>query len=393
MPSSEIGERLVRARKRRGLTQRELARISGVSYSLIQQLEQGVRQDTRLETARKLALALRIPTTGLIVEYAEASADGGTHRQWAPVRRAAAGLYDDDIAEPPTVAGVRAALDATVPLFAAGEFGRLGAALPALIRDADALAGLDPEGRPLRVRVLQLVGWLMTQTRQFDTAEDVLAQALTDAPDRLQAAAAVNTQGWLLLRRGRLAEADALAVRWADDLEPVRMSRATIGELSAWGSMLLRASAAGARDARDAEADDALRLAESVAVAMGREHAPREDRLRTFGPTTVALKQAENAMVRDQPEEVLRLAERVPKGGVRPTTNNLNRHRLDIADAHVRLRRHPQAVTTMLDILRDAPEWLPNQQYAKDIVGRIVERRRTLTPQMRTLADALDLPM
>ncbi|RBM05626.1 helix-turn-helix transcriptional regulator [Streptomyces sp. PT12] len=395
MPDT-IGDRLRKARKRAGLSQGDLARESGVSYSLIQQLEQGARTDTRLETARKLAAALRVPTTKLLTEHAEEAADDATADQWTRVRRAAVGLYDgdaDEINEPPTIEGVKAALDATDRLFAVGHFGRLGSLLPPLIRDAETLAELTPEGRQLRVRITQLVGWLLTQTRQFDSAEDVLARVIADAPDRLQAAAAVNTQGWLLLRRGRLAEAAALAERWADELEPPRMSRATMGELSAWGSMLLRVSAAGARDARDVEADDALRLAQSVAVAMGREHAAREDRLRTFGPTTVALKQAENAMIMDQPEEVLRLAQNVPTGGLRPTKNNLNRHLLDVADAQARLRRHQEAVQTMLGILRDSPEWLPNQRYARDIVGRVVERRRTLTPQMRVLADVVRLPM
>ncbi|WP_049564877.1 helix-turn-helix domain-containing protein [Streptomyces sp. SBT349] len=393
MPDT-IGDRLRKSRKRGGLTQRELARKSGVSYSLIQQLEQGARHDTRLETARKLAAALRVPTTKLIAEHAEESADGATVELWATVRRAAAGLHEDgDIAEPPTAEGVRSALDATTPLFAGDRFGQLSTVLPRLIRDADVLAGIDRDGRAVRTRLMQLVGWLLVQTRQFDIAEDVLARVLGESADRLQGAAVVNTQCWLALRRGRLAEAADLATRWADDVEPTRLSRATMGELSAWGWMLLRVSAATVRDAREAEAEDALRLAESVAVAMGREHAPRDDYLRTFGPVTVALKQAENAMIMDQPDEVLRLANRVPAGGLRPTSNNRNRHLLDVAAAQVRLRHHPQAVETLLGILRHSPEWLPNQRYARDIMGQVVERRRMLTPQMRALADAVKLPL
>ena len=41
----------------------ELARQAGVSVSLIRHIEQGVTEDTRLETARKLAIALRVPAT------------------------------------------------------------------------------------------------------------------------------------------------------------------------------------------------------------------------------------------------------------------------------------------------------------------------------------------
>ena len=60
-----LGGRLASARKRRGLSQRELAQASGLSVSLIRKIEQGEREDTRLETARKLAAALGVPTTTL----------------------------------------------------------------------------------------------------------------------------------------------------------------------------------------------------------------------------------------------------------------------------------------------------------------------------------------
>jgi hypothetical protein len=164
---------------------------------------------------------------------------------------------------------------------------------------------------------LQLTGWLLTQTRQFDAAEEALERALDYAPDRVQAATTVSTMCWLLLRRGRLAQARDLATQWADQTEP-RMSKATSAELSAWGWLLLRASAAAIRDAREGEADDTLRYARTAAVAMGREYAPKNDFLQTFGPLTVELKHAENAMINDKPDLVLQLAERVPTGGLRP---------------------------------------------------------------------------
>lgn len=52
-----IGDRLREARKRCGLTQRELAQQSGVSVSLIRKLEQGDYDNgVRLETVRKMAV-------------------------------------------------------------------------------------------------------------------------------------------------------------------------------------------------------------------------------------------------------------------------------------------------------------------------------------------------
>ncbi|MFF2024805.1 helix-turn-helix domain-containing protein [Streptomyces sp. NPDC058171] len=393
MPA-DLGERLRGVRKRRGLTQHGLARESGVSVSLIRKLEQGERRDARLETVRKLAAALGVPTTRLVAEAVEDGAGTVVADQWAPVRNAltASATGAADVDEPPTLDGLRDALSAAVPLFSGDRFAELSAVLPALLRDADAVARLAPEGRALRVRLLQLTGWLLTQTRQFDAAERCLGAALAGSADRLQGASTVNTMCWLLLRQGRLDRARQLAAQWADETEP-RLSRATPDELSAWGWLLLRLSAAAVRDNRPDEAEEALRFAHSAAVALGREFIPGDDFLRAFGPVTVTLKRTENAMVLDRPDVVLKLASKVPTGGFRPTSNNRNRHLLDVANAYARTRQYGLAVDTLAGVRAAAPQWLPNQPYARDVLAHVVARRRTLTEEMRSLADTMGLPV
>ncbi|MFJ8733864.1 helix-turn-helix domain-containing protein [Streptomyces bauhiniae] len=390
--SAHLGERLHTTRKNRGLSQRELSKLSGVPLSLIRKLEQGEHNDTRLETARQLAHALKVPTTRLITEHAEAPADPDTVNHWAPVHAALAAPPDPNGNPPeaPTYNGVRDALQAATPLFSTDRYDALTTALPPLLRDTEALTNTDPRARPLRARLLELTGWLMTQTRQFDAAELALQRALDDATDHVQAAATINTQCWLLLRRGKLAEARELAMHWADEAEP-RMSRATPAELSTWGWLLLRLSAMAIRDNRPGEAEDALRLAHSAAVALGQEYTPEGDFLRTFGPVTVALKRTENAMVAGQSDKVLTLASRIPAHSLKPTSNNRNRHLLDVANAHTQLRQYAEAMDTFQKIRAGSPQWLPNQQYARDVLGRMLSKRRTLTSEMRELAELVQL--
>jgi transcriptional regulator with XRE-family HTH domain len=162
--SANLGDRLREIRKRRGLSQRELAERSGVSVSLIRKLEQGERNDTRLETARQLAEALTVPTTKLLAEHPESPDGGDAVARWAPVHAAlAASPQTDGLAEAPTYEGVRASLDATVPLFSHDRFAELVVALPPLLRDVEVLTAVDPRGRVLRARLLELTGWLMTR--------------------------------------------------------------------------------------------------------------------------------------------------------------------------------------------------------------------------------------
>lgn len=387
-PAEHIGDRLKKTRKRRGLSQRELSRASGVSLSLISKLEQGQVERTRAETAHRLARALRVPTSHLLKGDAPAP-DADTDARWAAVRDAL-NTPPDDITEEPTTAGVAAALEATEEPFGEVHLADLAAMLPPLLRDADALDGSDRHTRAVKVRALQLAGWLLTQTHQYPAASDALSRALSAATDRLDATATVNTMCWLFLRQGMFDESRELATRWADDIEP-RWSRATPDELSGWGWMLLRVSGAAVRDNRPDEAKHALRLARSAAVAIGREDVAGVDRLRTFGPATVTQHMVEHATIRRRPDTVLTLAATLPVTSL--TASNQGRHQLNVADAHARLRQHGDAVRVLRDLSRTRPEWLAQQRYARDIVDRVVGRRRTLTPEMREVADAVRLPL
>ncbi|WP_182885033.1 helix-turn-helix domain-containing protein [Microbispora sp. H10885] len=121
-----LGERIRSVRKRRGLTQQGLADLAGVSASLIRKLEQDARRDVRLETLRKIAVALKVPTTSLIARHDVEPADEKTLDLWAPVRRALYGL-DGPPSEAPTREGLRSALEASMPLWKQDRYSQIAA--------------------------------------------------------------------------------------------------------------------------------------------------------------------------------------------------------------------------------------------------------------------------
>jgi transcriptional regulator with XRE-family HTH domain len=386
--ASTPGDRIRELRKRRGMTQRELAEAADLSLSSVKKIEQGTLGQLRLETAHRLAVALGTTTLAVAdpaLERTPETANGGI---WLATRDALLSPGQAGPAEPITERGTTDALLSAVKLYHDNEYDRLARMLPLLLRDVRDASPL------LRSRTMQLAGSVMVQTRNHDAARVALTRSMTDAETTgsdLDSASTVVTLCWLLLVEGRFSEVRSQAASWADRVEP-RLSRATNPEISAWGWLLLRGSAAAIRDNRPDEAADMMRLAEAAAVAVGTERGGYRQYWTNFGPATVAMKRAENAVIDGRPDVALRLAAKVPSG-LRPTSDNRNRHLLDVAAASTDLRRYDDAVGLLKQLCGEAGPWLSEQRMARDILRRIVHRRRTLTPDMRDLATAIRLPL
>jgi hypothetical protein len=250
------------------------------------------------------------------------------------------------------------------------------------------------DGRTARSRALNAAAWLLTMTRQFEdalTAGRLALDAATGMPDAM---GAVTVTTWCLLRQGRLGEAADLGVRWADDAEP-RFSRATAGELAAYGKLLQNVNNALLRDNRPGDADDALAMARAAAARIGRDIPANASTTMTFGPGQVQVVAAGNAVLSEQPERALAIAERLPGPALaRVEPAQRLRHGLDVAHAHSMKRQYGDVVEVMQGLRNTAPEWLASQQYARDIIEGLIRRRRgPLSADLRELAEATRLPM
>ena len=385
--SAGMNDRLREVRKRRGLTQRELARESGVSVSLIRKIEQENYGGIGIIALRKLAVALDVPTTALLSAAPIREPAPGSGINWQPLSDVlAAGSVPQR--EPEQARDIASALTAAVRLYHSNRYSDLAAMLPGLVRDAAQATPL------LRSRVLQLAGSALTQARQREPARIALDRSLADAEAAgsvLDAASAVITQFWLMLGERRFDDVRVRSGQWADRIEP-KLSAATPAEISAWGWLLLRGSAAAIRDNRPGEAADFMRLAEAAAVAAGPEKGSYHMYFTTFGPATVAMKTVENAVIDGKPGLALDRAAKVP-AGLRPTSDNRNRHLLDLTAAHLDLRRYAAASDVLHQLSVQAPAWLTAQPTAANLVSQIISRRRLLTPQMRNLAQTMHLPL
>ncbi|WP_067697757.1 helix-turn-helix domain-containing protein [Nocardia jejuensis] len=382
-----VGERLKNARKRAALTQRQLADASKVSLSQIKKIEQG-EYDPRLETLRAFAVAMNIRTSQLQEQPDYENPDSDTEADWQPVRAALFGNTSgpSDYDEPATAEGLQATLVTVQALISSDQYRRVTTLLPGLIHDVESLE----EPRAIRFRMLNMVASLLSQTRQFEDADLVLTRAVDAAQSHVEAATAIDTRLWALLRQGRLDDARSMAVRWADDIEP-RFSRANLQTVAMWGRLWLKIANAAVRDNQPGEVEDALSMARAAAARIGRDVYVERLLGRTFGPLEVSYISAESHVIAGEPEKTLAIAAKIPAPMIEPTGASRMRHRLDVANAHVQLGRYSDALEEVRFVQRTAPEWLVQQRYSRDILGKIVSKRRTLTTDMRELASAIKL--
>lgn len=402
MHDASISDRVRTLRMRRGMTQEELAGRSGLSLAVIKKLEQG--GTCRMETYHQLARALGVQTVWFASagspEPAEANVDDVvlTDMRSAinpPVGLSGRPLYGTADGDHPDLGRLRQAVEAVAVKYHADAYDDLAGLMPALVRSAhhhvDAYDTGDDHREALRVRadITGLTGRYLIQIRAHDLALIALHASLRDALEIGHlplAAAAVSSQAWAMLRQGRLGEVERLCTETADQLEP-KMSKATPDELSGWGYLLLRAASAAARNNRFEEAREYASIASTAGARLARQHENLAGHV-AFGPLTPALMGPEIELLDDRPDRALSLAREVPRDVGAGNTSGWDRHRLDVARAHVKLSDADKATELMHTIRREHPSWLRYQQYGRDITREILSTRpRTLSQDMLDLAD------
>lgn len=382
-----IGDRVGTLRRRCGLTQEQLAEAAGVDVSTVRKLEQGARQGARLSTLHALARVLDVSTSDLF-EPGTPEPDGDNDDRKVdlmPLRSALTPLpLGLESPKGELDGGIQARLDAAWRLYHENSFALLSADLPEIVSRARASGDTAAT-----TSMLRLAAHLLIQFHETDLAHTALDEGIelaNRAGDALGVGVLVGTLCWVLMRQGRLDEARRAAAAMADRIEP-RLSRASAYEVATWGWLLLRGSAAAARDNRPNEADDMLSLASAAARRADQGASVPE----TFGPAVVMMKRAEAAMVTDRPSQVLRLTEGIPVRA-HAWPSDIYRHRLDVAAAHVAQRSYTEAFDVLRDVRSDAPEWLARQRYARHTLRTILyARSRPVTDDMREMAGLLRL--
>jgi transcriptional regulator with XRE-family HTH domain len=384
-----IGERIKRLRHDALMTQDDLAAAAGVSTDLIRKLEQGRRLTASIGSLHRIAAALDVDLGELLSRenMPDAAPDAGV----VALRQAVADVADllGDIEGKPL--SLRDAERSVTYLWGAywgGKYDQLTGLLPpALIGLRATLHAAD---MATRSKAAEQLGWgywvaasTLTHLLQPDAAFMAVRRAVElaeSADDPLLAATLKGSMSWQLMVSGRFMEGERVAVRTAEGIEP--HGDPTAQHLSAYGSLLVTAATAAARDNRRAAAGDFLGSAAEVAHRVG---ADRTDYETPFGPSQVTMQTVDVSIVTEDYPAALDAASRMPSNPGLPLAARC-RHLTDRACAHANLGQEGQALALLLTAEGMGPDWIRHQSLARAVTRDllIAERRRS-TP-LRELA-------
>lgn len=379
-----VGDRVAFYRRRRGLTQATLAAIVGRSEDWLSKVERGDRQVRRLDVINELAQALRVPLEDLLgqpvlLEDDQASDDDvpAVREALMSHRRLSRTLFGSS--------GAPAELDSTEHIaefawtdYQRGRTGKVIAALPNLLRSAQALEDAPLQGQDSRcwavsARIHHLAATTLAKIGEVDLAWIAAERAMTAGersgdPVALASAARAGTHA--LLAVGRFDEAVDLgetAAEWLKD----QISEEDPAALSVLGMLYLRTAVAAAHRQDRSTTSELLAVASEKARMLGHDGNYWHT---SFGPTNVALHRVATELSLDDVSWVIENGSRVNSAHM-PVERSVA-HKIDLARANSYQARDDDALTYLLDAEQLAPQLVRHSAVVREVVKAMLRRAR-----------------
>lgn len=387
MDSERAGARIAAIRKTRGLTGRELASRSNVSYSLLSKVESGAAPASpALIGAVARALRVDVPRiTGQPYEETRGQA-GRLHDSVTAIRRSV-GTFDlpDEGIAPRPFAELSAGVKRISDLGQVAKYVQIGEQLPALLDELSAaihaapedeqpaLYGLLAEAYSGASAIANLLGYLDLRGQVVDRIRWAAEQC--GDPLRLQRVRWQRSAS--LMAVGAYGQALTLMDRvrgdFGDDLS--QMDGPT---LSVYGSTHLRSAILAARAARTSAPESAqdawAHIAEARAVAdqMGRD---RNDYGLAFGPSNVSQHEVAVAVELEDGHEAIRRSREFQLGPSVPSVRR-GHHFIDLARGYVLAGDNEGGLRCLQEARRIAPQQTRHHPMVRETVLSIASARR-----------------
>jgi transcriptional regulator with XRE-family HTH domain len=391
------GQRIARARRRRGLSQAELAGLVGRSESWLSQVERGKRGVDSHTVLTRLASILRVDITEISETSAAARASNpyphadlieqammDCHAQRSSITREHAEHVQ-------SIAYLREMARSAYREYQATRYESTGCLLPRLIRSVEIVSGIHGPTVPAVCEVRALA---------YDTAaallnrigEPALAWA---AADRAMAAAECSGEplltavgayrlSYVFSGRNHPAEALELAVTAADALERVMLTPSQ-EQLSVYGGLHLAGATAAAAAYDRAQTAAVLAKASIIAERLG---ANANLMGTAFGPLNVAIHTISTSLRFGDAGTAVQIGESLDTAAM-PTglVGRRTQVHLDLAHAYALRHQDAAAVNVLLAAERLSPQLVRYNGRTREVLTQLLHREhRPSTPELRPLA-------
>jgi len=390
-----LGRKIAAERRRRGLSQPELAKMIDRSVAWVSQVERGVRKVDRMSVLETLAAALEVPLAELAAEAPVVAAVTEEPPGAVGLRLVLSGAHSLRAMlngrHSPAVSTLRTKARKAWELTHAGRYTELTDLLGALVPDLETAARALPE--PQRPAVLELMA------EAYQACSSALAklgepEAAWIAADRAMAAAERAGNPMLVAAGAFRLVFVFLAARHYDQAEETARTAADAlrqladdGDpraMSLRGGLTLQRAVIAARLNNPDAAYGHLERASHIAGRLGEG---RNDYNTEFGPANVGLYEIAVAVELGDAGRALRVAATVDTTGL--SAERRARMLIDVARAHAQRRQVHEAVAA----LREAEEITPEQVRSHDLVRQLVTDLLTMqdppASELRDLAGRL----
>lgn len=392
-----LGRKIAAERRRRGLSQPELARMIDRSVAWVSQVERGVRKVDRMSVLENLAAVLGVPLAELAAEAPVVAAVSEEPPGAGGLRLVLAGVHSLramlDGHRSPAMSTLRARTRKAWDLTHAGRYTELTELLGGLVPDLETAARAVPEDQQAEVFELMAVTYQACSAALAKLGEPEAAWIAADrsmtAAERAGNAMLVAAGAFRLVfvfltaRHYDQAEetartaADALR-RKADEDDPEAMSL--------WGGLTLQRAVVAARLNDPDTAYGQLDLARQVAARLGEG---RNDYDTEFGPANVGVHEIAVAVDLGDAGRALRVASTVDASGL--SAERRARMLIDLARAHAQRRQVRDAIAALQEAETITPEQVGGHDVVRQLVSDLLTMQDPPASELRDLAGRLGM--
>ena len=390
-----LGRKIAAERRRRGLSQPELARMIGRSVAWVSQVERGVRKVDRMSVLETVASALDVPLAELAAEAPVVAAVTEEPPGAGGLRLVLSGAYALramlDGRRPPAMSTLRSRARKAWDLTHAGRYTELTDLLRGLVPDLEIAARAVPETQRADVYELMATTYQACSAALAKLGEPEAAWIAADramaaaeqAGNPMLVAAGAFRLVFVFLAARHYGQAEETARTAADALQPMA-DQGDPEAISLWGGLTLQRAVTASRvndpDATYGHLEQARQIAERLGEG-------RNDYNTEFGPANVALHEVAVAVELGDAGRALRAATTVDITGL--SAERQARVLIDVARAHAQRRQVREAVTTLAEAEAITPEQVRGHDLVRQLVSDLLTMQDPPSADLRGLAGRL----